>query len=263
MKTLIVEDEAIARDQLMRLLKNNFPDVEVVSATDSVSSTIEWLAENPQVDVIFMDVELADGECFEIFRQVQVNAQVVMTTAYNSYAIKAFEAGSVDYLLKPISLQALERAVNRCRKTLNMSSGAAAGGASGVQSTDIQKILSAIEELNVKKKYKERLVVQVGNQIIPVAISEVAYFFSEDKVNYLALHSGSRFLVDETMDGLEACLDPESFFRISRGCIVSRKAVQKVSKYISGRLMISLKPEPPFSVTVARTRVNDFYSWLS
>ena len=116
MKALIVEDEIMASTRLARTLEENFPDVEVAGATDSVAATVEWLESHPAPDIIFMDVELSDGDCFEIFRQTEVRSKIIMTTAYDSYAIRAFEAGSVDYLLKPISLEALSRAVSRCRE---------------------------------------------------------------------------------------------------------------------------------------------------
>ena len=116
MKALIVEDEVMAANMLARTLTGNFPDIEVVGITDSVRGTVEWLGSHASPDVIFMDVELSDGECFEIFRQTQVKSQIIMTTAYDTYAVKAFETGSIDYLLKPIALEALTRAVTRCRE---------------------------------------------------------------------------------------------------------------------------------------------------
>ena len=116
MKALIVEDEVMAANMLARTLTGNFPDIEVVGITDSVRGTVEWLGSHASPDVIFMDVELSDGECFEIFRHVQVKSQIIMTTAYDTYAVKAFETGSIDYLLKPIALEALTRVVTRCRE---------------------------------------------------------------------------------------------------------------------------------------------------
>ena len=136
MKALIVEDERMAQAQLTRLLESRFPDIEVVAATGSVHDTVAYLAADPPIDVIFMDVELADGECFEIFRQVPVRAQVIMTTAYDTYAVKAFEAGSIDYLLKPIGEEALARAVGRCRERIAQQ--AAAANAASVSTANMQ-----------------------------------------------------------------------------------------------------------------------------
>ena len=251
MKALIVEDERMAQAQLVRLLAACFPDIEVVAATDSVRSTVDYLAADPPVDLIFMDVELSDGECFEIFRQVPVKAQVIMTTAYDSYALKAFEAGSIDYLLKPIGVEALVRAVGRCRERV-------ASKASGI---DVEKLLASLAGQG-KKQYKERFVVYVGEQIIPVQTASIACFFSEEKANYLLTDGGERFLVETSLDSLEAELDPEAFFRSSRGAIVSRHAVQRVHRHFSGRLRLSLQPAPPFEPTVSRARVDDFLKWL-
>ena len=252
MKALIVEDERMAQAQLVRLLKVHFPDIEVVQATDSVRATVEYLSADPPLDLIFMDVELSDGECFEIFRQVAVHAQVIMTTAYDSYALKAFEAGSIDYLLKPIGEDALRRAVGRCRQRLQ--SAPAAG-------IDVEKLLAAVTG-TARKQYRERFVVYVGDRIIPVRTEHIAGFFSEEKANYLFTGSGERYLVDSTLDALEGELDPERFFRISRGAIVARSAVRSVSRHFSGRLKLELDPAPPFEPTVSRARVEDFLKWL-
>lgn len=246
MKALIVEDEKLAQARLSRLLRDLFPDIEIAAVTDSVRSTVEFLTSDPPINIIFMDVELADGECFEIFRKVPVHAQVVMTTAYDTYAIKAFEAGSIDYLLKPIDPQALVRAVSRCRERENK--------------IDVEKLLAAVGR--PKPRYKEHSVVQVGDRLIPVAADEIACFFSEDKANYLIRKTGERYLIDSTLDLLETQLDPDKFFRISRGCIIARSTVKTVHKHLNGRLMLDLVPSPPVETTVSRARVEDFLSWL-
>jgi DNA-binding LytR/AlgR family response regulator len=256
MKALIVEDERMAQAQLSRLLAANFPDIEVAAATDSVRSTVDYLATAPPIDLIFMDVELADGECFEIFRQISVRAQVIMTTAYDTYAVKAFEAGSIDYLLKPISVDALRRAVGRCRERVAQR---AAGSAA--PSLDVEALLAAVAG-RTQKRYKERFVVTVGERIIPVQAADIAGFFSEEKANYLFTDRGERYLVDSTLDALEGDLDPAAFFRISRGAIVARRAVRSVSRHFSGRLRLDLQPAPPFEPTVSRARVEDFLKWL-
>ena len=177
MKALIVEDEKMARDNLARTLTSSFPDIEVVGTASSVAGTLAWLRDPAHsADVIFMDVELSDGDCFEIFRQERITAKVIMTTAYDSYAVKAFEAGSVDYLLKPIDPAALHRAVDRCRER--------SGG------VDVEALMQALGRRE-QPEYKERFVVSVGERIIPVKTSDIAYFYSKDKYNYLADTSGA------------------------------------------------------------------------
>lgn len=250
MKVLIVEDEIMAQKSLMRVLAQNFPDMEVIGTTSSVKGTLEWLSEpdhNP--DVIFMDVELADGVCFDIFRQADIKAKVIMTTAYDSYALKAFEAGSIDYLLKPVDASALKRAVARCR----MSGG-------GV---DVDSLLKTISQTSrPQKEYKERYIVKFNDRIIPVEVSNIAYIFSEEKNNYLVTFENHQYILDSSLDVVMEELNPESFFRISRSCIVSMKSITSIIKQAGGRLRIVPKPDSDQEMTVSRSRVDDFLKWI-
>lgn len=251
MKAYIVEDEIIAQKSLARLLSQNFPDMEVVGTAASVKDTVEWLKSNPEgADIIFLDVELTDGICFEIFKQVEVRAKVIMTTAYDSYALKAFEAGSVDYLLKPIDTADLKRAVARCR----MSGG----------KIDVDALVKAMG-MNVSspaKEYRERYIVRLNDRIIPLNINDIAYIYSEDKNNYLVTFEEKKYIIDSSLDDIYENLNPGKFFRISRSCVVSMKAIKSIIKQAGGRLKIVAIPEPPFEMTVSRSRVDDFLAWL-
>ena len=250
MKVLIVEDEAMAQKSLIRVLEQNFPDIQVVGTTNSVISTVNWL-QDPlnHADVIFMDVELSDGVCFEIFRQVEVTAKIIMTTAYDSYAIKAFETGSIDYLLKPIEVSALRRAVTRCRTNRSQ--------------IDTESLLKAIGgQIQPKNEYKERHIIRFNDRIIPLMTSDIAYIYSEDKTNYLMTFSGERYIIDSSLDVIGDELDPEKFFRISRGCIISMKAISSIIKQSGSRLRIVSNPESSFEMIVSRSRVDDFLEWL-
>ncbi len=249
MNILIVEDEIMAQKSLIRLLSQNFPDMEIVGCTTSVKSSVAWLkAPGNTVDVIFMDVELSDGECFEIFRQVEVKAKVIMTTAYDNYAIKAFETGSVDYLLKPIDPSSLKRAVARCR--------------TGEALVDVEALLKAVGEGRAKKEYKERYIVRFNDRIIPLLTANIAYVYSEDKTNYLVTFDEQRYIIDSSLDVISEELNPEEFFRISRSCIISLKSIESIIKQQGGRLRIVASPEPPFEMTVSRSRVDDFLEWI-
>lgn len=249
MKVLIVEDEVMAQKSLIRSLTQNFPDMEIVGTTGSVKSTVTWL-ETPgnSADVIFMDVELSDGVCFEIFRQTDVKAKVIMTTAYDSYAIKAFEAGSIDYLLKPIDPSALKRAVARCR----MSGG----------QVDVDSLLNAIGSNAPKKEYKERYIIRFNDRIVPLQTENIAYVYSEEKTNWMVTFDEQKYIIDSSLDVIGEDLDPDKFFRISRGCIISLKAIESIIKQTGSRLRIISKPEAPFEMTVSRSRVDDFLVWL-
>ena len=250
MKVLIVEDEIMAQKSLTRVLTQNYPDMEIIGCTSSVKGTVEWLKTPENVaDIIFMDVELADGECFEIFRQVEIRAKVIMTTAYDSYALKAFEAGSIDYLLKPIDQSSLKRAVARCR----MSGG----------QIDVESLLKAVESQTApKKEYKERYIVRFNDRIIPLLTANIAYVYSEEKTNYLVTFDDQHYIIDSSLDVICDELNPDHFFRISRSCIVSMKAINSIIKQQGGRLRIVASPQPSFEMTVSRSRVDDFLSWL-
>lgn len=240
MRALIVEDEITAQKSLIRLLAQNFPEIDVVARKLSVKDTIEWLSEN-EADLIFMDVELSDGDCFEIFRSCDIKAKVIMTTAYNSYAIKAFEAGSIDYLLKPVDADALRRAVNR------------------VKNSHTPPRTNFTGEPEHKK---ERFLVRLNDRIIPVKVEEIAYFYSEEKNNYMMTFSRQNYIIDSSLDIINEGLDSKQFFRISRSCIVSVRAISSITKQLGGRLKISPTPNCNFNMTVSRSRVDDFLAWL-
>lgn len=247
MKALIVEDELMARAQLKRLLAANFPGITIEHEVGSVGEAVNCLNANPAPDVIFMDVELSDGNCFEIFRQVDIQSPVIMTTAYDSYAIKAFEAGSIDYLLKPIDIQSLKRAVDRV--------------ASRRSPQDLKALLSALN-IAPAPKWKSRSTVRVGDRIVPIKADEIAFFYSDEGENYLMTLTGDKYLIESTFDQLEDELNPEKFFRISRGCIVSISAIKTASRTDSGRLILTTSPKAPTELAVSRARVEDFLHWL-
>ena len=246
MKAFIIEDEIMAQKSLVRVLSQSFPDLEVAGTATSVKDAVAWLREN-NPDIIFMDVELSDGVCFEIFRQVDVRAKVIMTTAYDNYAIKAFETGSVDYLLKPVDAEHLKRAVARCR----MSGG----------NVDVEALARALGGAP-RKDYKERYIVRFNDRIIPLKTDNVAYIFSEDKNNYLVTFDGQKYIIDSSLDVVGEDLNPDDFFRISRSCIVAMKAIDVIVKQPGGRLRITVHPESSLEMTVSRSRVDDFLVWL-
>lgn len=246
MDVLIVEDEMMAQASLARSLTGLFPDIRIAGTAGSVAETVAWLRSPAnRADVIFMDVELSDGECFEIFRQVEITARVVMTTAYDSYAVRAFEVNSIDYLLKPIDETALRRAVERCRER--------SGG------IDAAKLLNAIRG---EQGYKQRYVVRFNDRIVPINTSDIAYFYSEEKNTFLVTVDDNSYVMDLSLDILSEELDAKRFFRISRSCIVAMPAIVSIVKYMGNRLKITARPRSPFEMVVSRSRVDDFMRWL-
>ena len=246
MKALIIEDEPLARGHMIKLLTEQFPETEVVGAVGSVTSAVQWLQANPAPDVIFMDVELSDGISFEIFSQVEVSSPVIMTTAYDQYAVKAFEVHAIDYLLKPIEVAELRRAMGRI--------------ASGENAKPNTEAMHSI----LKDVRKEKFLIRLNDRIVPVRTDEVAYFYSEDKNSYIVTLGGSSYILDDSLDTIANGLDPAAFFRISRSCIISDRVIDSVSRLMGGRMRISLRPGilAATDFTVSRARVEDFMAWL-
>ena len=246
MRALIIEDEARAREHMRNLLSQHFPNVEVVGAVGSIKESVEWLMANPDPDVIFMDVELTDGLSFEILNRIEVNSPVIVTTAYDQYAVQAFEVNAVDYLLKPIELKDLQRAVSRL-----------AAGEVKAPSTEVVRSL-------MDQARKEKFLIKLNDRIVPVRVGDVAYFYSEDKNTYMVTGTGTSYVLDDSLDALVETLDPDAFFRISRSCIIAEKTIDSISKLMGGRLRIS--PRPGTAVltdfTVSRARVDSFMKWL-
>ena len=246
MKVLIIEDELRARKHMAKLLTTHFPQMEIAGETASIKDSVRWLSTHPAPDVIFMDVELSDGSSFDIFTRLDVPSPVIMTTAYDQYAVQAFEVNAVDYLLKPIGLEELRRAISRI----------ASGEAGKPASEAVRNIIDQVR--------KEKFLIRLNDRIVPVRTAEIAYFYSEDKNSYLVTQAGSSYVLDESLDAIAGSLDPSAFFRISRGCIISEGVIDSVSRLVGGRLRISLRRDIPTLIdfTVSRARVDDFLTWL-
>lgn len=251
MNVLIIEDELVAQQALVRSLTTNFDDIRIVGVLDSVDKSVSWL-ENCQSypDVIFMDVELSDGKCFDIFERTKINCPVIIVTAYNNYAIKAFEVNSIDYLLKPVSVADLARALERCRNRQIKS----------VENIDIEALRAAIS--SEARRYKQRYLLRYNDKIVMVETANIAYFYSEDGCTYLMTLTGDKYLMDNSLDTISKELNPANFFRISRSCIVSDKAVGNVAKRLGNRIKLTLKPASDIDSFVSRSKTADFLTWL-
>ena len=242
MRALIIEDEPRAQKNMLALLESNFPEVEVMGVTGSVLSTLEWLEEHKESlpDVIFMDVELSDGNCFDIFAKTNLRVPVIMTTAYDSYAVKAFEVNSLDYLLKPVEVEDLRRALSR------------------VKAGEVDPPPQAVSAP------KEKFLIRLNDRIVPVHTRDIAYFYSEAKNSYIVTRENRKYVLDDSLDAIEQSIPRDGFFRISRSCIIAESVIESVSKLLGGRLRISLVHglDNNTDLTVSRARVDSFMSWL-
>ncbi len=248
-----MEDEPYARNEMKRLLARVPGTVNVLECTDSVEETVQWLSENPPPDLIFLDIQLSDGLSFEVFNQVEVNAPVIFTTAFDEYAIRAFKVNSIDYLLKPIKQEELVQAIKKYEK-LSAKQGEAAGG---IKLEQIEKLL----DLH-KPSYKSRFIAKVGDQIKHIEIKDVAYFRAEDNEVMLVTHQNNRYIIDYSLDQLTGLLRPEDFFRANRSYIVTPGAIKKISKYFNSRLHLQLIPEADDTVLISRVKVPEFMQWM-
>ncbi|MCB0805466.1 MAG: response regulator transcription factor [Bacteroidales bacterium] len=255
MKVLIVEDEPYAQNELKRLLDRTEIEMEILECIDSVEEAVEWFRSNEAPDLIFLDIQLSDGLSFDIFSQVKVKAPVIFTTAYDEYAIQAFKLNSIDYLLKPIKYEELKTALDKLGELSETRITQPDKGGLNVQ--QIEQLL----EIH-RPKYKARFIAKVGDQIKHVDVIDVAYFRAEDNEVMLVTNNNNRFIVDYTLDELNALLDPATFFRANRSYIVTVGSIKKISKYFNSRLHLELIPEPDDTVLISRVRVPDFMKWI-
>ncbi|MFY8110148.1 MAG: LytR/AlgR family response regulator transcription factor [Bacteroidia bacterium] len=251
MKAVIIEDEPHARQELKRLLKKVNPQIEVVVELDSVKESIEWLEENEDFDCLFLDIQLSDGLSFDIFNTISIDKPVIFTTAYNEYAIKAFQLNSIDYLMKPVEPALLEKALNKLSKLQPKPSLPAFSG------EELRKLLG-IEP----KKEKSRFLIKIGEQFKTIQCSEIAWFYADRNTVYLVAHDDKRYIIEYTLDELDSQLSSKEFFRATRGMIVSIQCIQKVHKYFNSRLLLDIKPEAGEQVLVSRVRVEAFLKWM-
>ncbi len=251
---LIIEDEIPAQINLKKLIDKCCPNGNIVMTISSVRQAVDWLTNNAEsTDVIFMDVELSDGICFEIFERVHITQHVIITTAYDNYAIDAFKAGSVDYLLKPIVEEDLKRAWGRCVERLDSRT-----------SPDIERLMDMVSRANSTqdKEYRKRFTVKTGEKIIIIPVEDIAYCYSKDKSTYAVNRNGKQRLLDYSLDMVQEMLDPKIFFRISRSYIISINSIENISKYLGTRLKLQLSPHTDDEVVVSRSRTSDFLDWL-
>jgi two-component system, LytTR family, response regulator LytT len=251
MTILIIEDEEPAYKRLQKMLKELEPDHTLLDQIVSVSSAVKWFNENDAPDLIISDIQLSDGISFEIFKQVDIKCPVIFTTAYDQYAIEAFKVNSIDYLLKPVKKEELEKAVTKFK---------ALTPATTAPAIDINKLLQSLQPAGTD--YKKRFVVRYGEHIKTIDIEEVVYFYTEDKATFLCTKDARRFVVDFNLDTLDSILDPKVFFRINRQYIISIHSIAEMFAYSKSRVLIKLSPASKHETIVSTERSADFKLWL-
>jgi len=249
MKTIIIEDEQLAARRLEMMVKTIDPSIEIVAMLESVEDSVEWFKKNNHPDLIFLDIHLEDGLSFSIFDQVNVNVPIIFTTAFDEYAIKAFKLKSIDYLLKPIIQDELERAIKKYRDW--------GENQQLVNLTELYKLISVKEKVN-----RERFSVVVGQKLKSIDVKDIAYFFSTSGITFVVMNSKSQYSLDQSLDNLLEELDPKQFYRINRQYLVSLNSIVNIHIFPKSRLKLELNPPVPAGVFVSLDKVVDFKKWI-
>jgi two-component system LytT family response regulator len=248
MKILLIEDESAAARRLKKMILEAQPGAEVINEIDSVEAAVRWLSRHAMPDLIFMDIQLADGNCFEIFKQVEIAAPVIFVTAYDEFAIRAFEVNAIAYLLKPAKAAEIEQALKKFQK---LKAG---------EMPNYQKLL---ETLHLPGEYQKRLLIKIGQSIRAVEIADIAYFFTQDKIVTLVNFENRKYPTDYTLDELEEVLDPKQFFRINRQFIINSAAIREMYVISKSRVKVILHPPSEMDTAVSAERSATFKKWLT
>ncbi|UFH53486.1 LytTR family DNA-binding domain-containing protein [Spirosoma sp. KNUC1025] len=254
MNILLIEDEELAVRKLSKLLQEIDPTVQIVGSMASVRASVDFLKSQPAPDLILMDIELADGQSFEIFEQTPVESPVIFTTSYDEYALKAFKVNSIDYLLKPIKRHELEASLAKHKRLLDRPV---------VQErVAFDSLVQQLRQQLQPTEHRKRFLVRHLTQWMPVEVSDIAYFFSEEGVSLFRTKTNQKFSIDYTLDELESMLDPSQFFRANRQFIVDITAVQQIHPHFNNKLKLTLKPASEHEILVSRERATDFKKWM-
>jgi len=250
MKVLIIEDEILAARHLQSVL-NEIGNIQVLTVLDSIVTTLEWFESNPHPELVFMDIHLADGSAFKIFEHVNITCPIIFTTAYDEYAVKAFKVNSIDYLLKPITREAVDRALDKLKRL--------AGGP--VIHPEIQQFIASLTK---EKSYKTHFLVPVkGSKLIPLLAKDIAFIHIEDGLVKAKTADEKSYILEYTLDELAGMLNPSDFFRANRQFIIARNSIKEVDFWFNNRLSVNLKATTPEKIVISKVRVSEFREWFS
>lgn len=249
MQVLIIEDEPRAVSQLQNMLKSCGFEYQLLDVIDSIEDAVMWFDQHKAPELIFMDIQLADGLSFEIFQKTNVNAPVIFTTAFDQYAIQAFKVNSVDYLLKPIQKDDLNYALDKYSRTKKPNL---------VEPTVLFQLMESIQ----MKPKRQGVLVKEGSGFIQIKVSDILYLYSDGGITF-GVTSTKRYIIEETLDKFFIDLDTNAFYRINRGQIVSKKAIEKISPYFNHRIKLSVLNPRDQEFIVSRQKSSDFKKWMN
>lgn len=252
MDILIIEDEQLGAEKLARLIKSIDESIQIVGNTRSIKSSVEWLMEHEHPDIILMDIELTDGQSFEIFSHLSIKSMVIFTTSYDEYALQAFKVNSVDYLLKPIKKEELKNALDKFQEwQVKFSSPA----------LNIQQLINGLKQQQ-PKSWRARFLVKQGQKLVSIETSEIAYLYAEGRLSYFITWDKQKYVLDYTIEELEEMLDPQQFYRANRAFLIHIKSVSQIHNYFNSKLKLDLQPATDKEVLISREKAAEFKDWM-
>jgi len=248
MRAIIIEDEIYASEELQELIQKTDASIEILTVLQSIDESVEWFRSHSMPDLVFMDIHLADGSSFAILDEVNITCPVIFTTAYNEYALKAFEVNSIDYLLKPIKQNDLARAINKYRNMI------------GNANNNVDKLIASIK--NDRSEYKTYFLVPEKDKLILLAIADIAYIFIDEKIVKAVTFANRTYFIDKKLDELEAQLNPDEFYRANRQYIIARKGVKDLTIWFGGKIAVNLSVSTPERIIVSKQKVAEVKKWV-
>ena len=254
MKAVIIEDETLIARELKNKIASVAPDVNIIETLPSLKTAWKWFMENAEPDLLFADIQLSDGVSFEIFERYDLKCPVIFTTAYDEYAIRAFKVNGVDYLLKPVDIEDLKKAIDRCRNLIEQKT---------KLPSNLQELMQVLQNPSANTKmYKEKFVVNVRHNWLPVLTKDIACFLREN-LNYLITFSGDKYIIDYvTLEEVEELLDPKLFYRTNRQSIVCIDAIQSIKPHENQKLTLTLKAPLKMEQDISREKAPAFKKWF-
>ncbi len=250
MNILILEDESLAADRIRTMISEIDSSIDIVGEIKSLEQGRKWFDENSHPDLIISDIRLLDGLSFDLFREVKIETPVIFTTAYDQYAIKAFEVNSIDYLLKPIQKEKLQASIERHIKRTEENKFPA----------DFDNLYNLIEAQ--KKAFKSRFMIKAGNKILALPVEKISYFFSQNKLTYAVTQDTKKYPIDQPLEVVGSQLDPKNFFRANRQFLISIDSIAEIHPYFKGRLKVELNPPAEEEIVISAERTPEFKAWL-
>ncbi|MDL2266159.1 LytTR family DNA-binding domain-containing protein [Parabacteroides sp. OttesenSCG-928-G07] len=247
MRVLIVEDETAAYENMVDMLAEIDPEINVIGNTESIKQTIKWLNSNPSPDLILMDIHLSDGSAFSIFEYVKVETPIIFTTAYDEYAIEAFRVNSIDYILKPIKIEDLERALNKFSK---------------LTQGDLFQYIAQLTNLAGNKSYIDKLLIPIHDKLFPLDLKDVSFIYSTDRNITIYTKDGHEYPYAKPLDHIIKLLDPSDFIRANKQFIVARSSVKNITIWFDNRLLVTMDIEPPERIYISKNSASEFKNWV-